>query len=94
MTGSVLERVNVVLFEPQDPINIGATARAMFNMGIPNLRLVRPVPYEAERLEFIAHGTAELIVRRPMRQISMKRLPIASRSWPSRRVDGRPNAPS
>ncbi len=61
MTDSILERVAVVLFEPQDPINIAATARAMFNMGVPNLRLVRPVPYEPERLEFIAHGTAELI---------------------------------
>ena len=31
---AVLERVVVVLYEPQDPINIAATARAMKNMGI------------------------------------------------------------
>jgi tRNA(Leu) C34 or U34 (ribose-2'-O)-methylase TrmL len=58
---SVLDRVVVVLYEPQDPINIAATARAMKNMGVSVLRLVRPVPYEPERLEFVAHDTADLI---------------------------------
>jgi TrmH family RNA methyltransferase len=58
---SVLERVTVVLYEPQDQVNIAATARAMRNMGISDLRLVRPVSYEPERIETIAHGTAELI---------------------------------
>ena len=58
---SVLDRVVVVLYEPQDPVNIAATARAMKNMGVSVLRLVRPVPYEPERLEFVAHGTADLI---------------------------------
>ena len=58
---SVLGRVVVVLYEPQDPINIAATARAMKNMGVSVLRLVRPVPYEPERLEFVAHDTADLI---------------------------------
>jgi TrmH family RNA methyltransferase len=58
---SVLDRVVVVLYEPQDPVNIAATARAMKNMGVSALRLVRAVSYEAERLEFVAHGTADLI---------------------------------
>lgn len=58
---SVLDRVVVVLYEPQDPVNIAATARAMKNMGVTTLRLVRPVAYEPERLEFVAHGTAPLI---------------------------------
>jgi TrmH family RNA methyltransferase len=58
---SVLDQVVVVLYEPQDPINIAATARAMRNMGVSTLRLVRPVSYEPERLEFVAHGTADLI---------------------------------
>jgi tRNA/rRNA methyltransferase/tRNA (cytidine32/uridine32-2'-O)-methyltransferase len=53
--------VVVVLYEPQDPVNIAAAARAMKNMGVSALRLVRPVAYEPERLEFIAHGTADLI---------------------------------
>lgn len=51
----------VVLVEPQDPVNIAATVRAMKNMGASDLRLVRPVEYEAHRLEGIAHGTRDLI---------------------------------
>ncbi len=58
---SLLDRVVVVLYEPQDPVNIAATARAMKNMGVSALRLIRPVAYERERLEYVAHGTADLI---------------------------------
>jgi len=58
---SLLDRVVVVLYEPQDPVNIAATARAMKNMGVSALRLIRPVAYEPERLEFVAHGTVDLI---------------------------------
>lgn len=50
-----------MLVEPQDPVNIGATIRAMKNMGVSRLRLVRPVGYEAHRLEGIAHGTRDII---------------------------------
>jgi len=56
-----LSQVVVVMHEPQDPVNIAATVRAMKNMGVSALRLVRPVPYEAHRLEGIAHGTRDLI---------------------------------
>src|SRR5207302_10103808 len=63
MTDSLLASVVVVLFEPQDPVNIAATVRAMKNMGVSQLRLVRPVAYEAIRLEGIAHGTMDLIER-------------------------------
>ena len=34
--------IAVVLYEPQDPVNIAATVRAMKNMGVTSLRLVRP----------------------------------------------------
>src|SRR5512133_3771356 len=61
MTDSLLASVVVVLYEPQNPINIAATVRAMKNMGVGTLRLVRPVEYEAIRLEGIAHGTMDLI---------------------------------
>lgn len=61
MSTSVLSNVAVVLVEPQDPINIAATVRAMANMGVSELRLVKPVDYEPHRLEGIAHGTRELI---------------------------------
>src|SRR3984957_7685760 len=60
---SRLDRVAVVLYEPQDPVNIGAVVRAMKNMGLADLRLVRPVAYEPERIEGVAHDTADLVHR-------------------------------
>jgi tRNA/rRNA methyltransferase/tRNA (cytidine32/uridine32-2'-O)-methyltransferase len=58
---SLLSQVVVVLYEPQDPVNIGGTVRAMKNMGVSTLRLVRPVKYEPERIEGIAHDTWDII---------------------------------
>ena len=58
---SRLARITVVLYEPQDPVNIAATVRAMKNMGVSSLRLVRPVKYDPVRLEGIAHDTWDLI---------------------------------
>jgi TrmH family RNA methyltransferase len=63
MTESLLSAVVVVLYEPQDPVNIAATVRAMKNMGVARLRLVRPVAYDVVRLEGIAHQTMDLIER-------------------------------
>src|SRR5437764_2591786 len=63
MPESLLSSVVVVLYEPQDPVNIAATVRAMKNMGVGRLRLVRPVEYDVVRLEGIAHGTMDLIDR-------------------------------
>lgn len=53
----------MVLHQPQNPINIGATVRAMANMGLTHLRLVRPAEYDAARIEGIAHGTRALVER-------------------------------
>jgi tRNA/rRNA methyltransferase len=39
---SLLDRVAIVLVEPREPGNIGAAARAMANMGLGRLVLVRP----------------------------------------------------
>jgi len=63
MSGTLLDSVIVVLYEPQNPINIGATVRAMKNMGVGRLRLVNSVEYDAIRIEGIAHGTMDLIER-------------------------------
>jgi TrmH family RNA methyltransferase len=63
MSESRLSRVAVVLFEPQDPVNIAATVRAMKNMGVATLRLVRPCAYDPVRLEGIAHDTWDVIDR-------------------------------
>jgi len=60
---SVLSAVRVVLYEPQDPVNIAATIRAMKNMGCANLYLVRSVEYDPYRLEGIAHDTGDIIER-------------------------------
>ncbi|HVE77356.1 MAG TPA: TrmH family RNA methyltransferase [Gemmatimonadaceae bacterium] len=56
-----LAPVRVVLYEPQDQVNIAATIRAMKNMGVGSLRLVRPVSYDPWRLEGIAHDTQDII---------------------------------
>ncbi len=60
---SILSAVRVVLYEPQDPVNIAATIRAMKNMGCSDLHLVRSVEYDPWRLEGIAHDTGDIIAR-------------------------------
>jgi TrmH family RNA methyltransferase len=56
-----LSAVRVVLYEPQDPVNIAATVRAMKNMGVRDLRLVAPKAYDASRIEAVAHGTSDIV---------------------------------
>ncbi len=63
MTESILSAVKVVLYEPQDPVNIGAVVRAMKNMGANDLRLVRPCRYDLTRIEQIAHDTRDVVER-------------------------------
>jgi len=58
---SILDNVVVVLHKPQDPINIGATVRAMKNMGVSALRLVQPCRYDPWRIEGVAHGTRDVV---------------------------------
>jgi TrmH family RNA methyltransferase len=58
---SRLDDVHIVLYEPQDPVNIAGTVRAMKNMGLRSLRLVRPVAYEPERIEGVAHATRDIV---------------------------------
>ncbi len=63
MSASILARVCVILYEPQDPVNIAATVRAMKNMGVSDLRLIRPCEYTEHRLSGIAHATEDVIAR-------------------------------
>lgn len=37
-----MDNINIVLVEPQGPINVGAVCRSMMNFGFANLRLVNP----------------------------------------------------
>jgi tRNA/rRNA methyltransferase/tRNA (cytidine32/uridine32-2'-O)-methyltransferase len=60
---SILAAVRVILYEPQDPVNIAATVRAMKNMGCSDLYLVRAVEYDPWRLAGIAHDTDDIIER-------------------------------
>ncbi|MDQ3696615.1 MAG: tRNA (cytosine(32)/uridine(32)-2'-O)-methyltransferase TrmJ [Gemmatimonadota bacterium] len=58
-----LDRVRVVLLEPRDPVNVAAVVRAMKNMGVGSLRLVRPAAYDTAAIERVAHGSAGLVER-------------------------------
>ena len=60
---TVLDAVCVVLYEPQDAVNVAAIVRVMKNMGVRDLRLVRPAPYEPNRIEQIAHHTRDVVER-------------------------------
>lgn len=55
------ERFVVVLQEPQDIVNIAGTMRAMMNMGLYRLRLVRPLQFDPVRIDGIAHGSRQYL---------------------------------
>lgn len=62
MVGSQdLERVTIVLDEPQDPVNIGGVVRAMKNMGLGRLHLVSPAAFDPYRIEGVAHTGIDII---------------------------------
>lgn len=62
MSPSLLDRVFVVLHRPNDLVNVALVIRAMKNMELSRLRIVRPdEPFDPRRLEGIAHGTGDLI---------------------------------
>ena len=60
---SPLSNVVVVLHEPQNLVNIAGTVRAMLNMGLDRLRLVRPAEFDAWRITGIAHRSDPLVER-------------------------------
>ena len=60
---SALDQVVIVFHRPQDPVNIAGAVRVMKNMGIHDLRLVRPVAYDPWRIEGVAHGTRDVVER-------------------------------
>ncbi len=57
------ENIVVVLNETQDLVNIAGAARALLNMGLRRLRLVRPAEFDPYRIAGIAHGSEELLER-------------------------------
>jgi TrmH family RNA methyltransferase len=56
-----MDRISVVLVEPQGPRNVGSTARALANFGLRDLRLVGGPPLDHEEALWMAvHGEAVL----------------------------------
>lgn len=53
----------MVLYEPQDVVNIAAAIRAMKNMGVLHLRLVRAVELDPTLIELVAHDTRDVMER-------------------------------
>lgn len=58
-----LSNIVVVLNETQDLVNIAGSVRAMMNMGLRRMRLVRPAEFDAYRIAGIAHGSEPIIER-------------------------------
>lgn len=50
-----------MLVEPQHPGNVGATVRAMANMGLERLVLVNPPAFDPERARWMAPGCNDLV---------------------------------
>ncbi len=60
---AALADIVIVLNEPQDLVNIAGAVRAMMNMGLRRMRLVRPAEFDAYRVAGIAHGSEPIIER-------------------------------
>jgi tRNA/rRNA methyltransferase/tRNA (cytidine32/uridine32-2'-O)-methyltransferase len=63
MSESILHCIRVVLYETLDLVNIAAAVRAMKNMGLRDLHLVRPAVFDVWRVEGIAHDTSDIVQR-------------------------------
>jgi TrmH family RNA methyltransferase len=60
------ERVNVVLVEPTDVVNIGGVVRVMANTGFSRLRLVKPVEFDKWDVIGVAHYTQHIVDNAPV----------------------------
>lgn len=59
---NLAEQVVFVLVQPQHPGNVGATARAMKNMGLRRLVVVDPAPsFDLERCRWMAPGAHDVV---------------------------------
>lgn len=50
-----------ILIEPREPGNIGASARAIKNMGFRNLELVNPADYQSDEARWFARNSQEVL---------------------------------
>jgi len=58
-----MSRVRIVLVEPLQPGNVGATVRAMANTGLDDLVVVDPPAFDVEQARWMAPGCDELLAR-------------------------------
>ena len=57
-----LANIRVILFEPREPGNIGSVARVVKGMGLSELYLVNPVPFQdADAAWKMAHGAKDVL---------------------------------
>lgn len=57
-----LANIRVILFEPREPGNIGSVARVVKGMGLSQLYLVNPVPFqEVDEAWYMAHGAQDIL---------------------------------
>jgi len=56
-----LDNIQIVLVEPQVPGNVGAAARAIKNMGLTKLVLVKPWFYNHPQTRYMAHGSEDIL---------------------------------
>jgi tRNA/rRNA methyltransferase len=61
VTRSSLDQIVVVLWQPQNYVNVAGTIRAMKNFGLSRLRLISPADWDPWRIEGIAHDTRDVI---------------------------------
>lgn len=59
---SSMDRVGVVLHRPRSPENIGASARAMWNMGLSRLLVVGPLRWDQEAMQRMATKEAAHLI--------------------------------
>lgn len=53
--------IAVILYQPQDVVNVAAIIRVMSNFGLHDLRLIEPAAFDPYRIEGIAHHTQPII---------------------------------
>ncbi len=57
-----LVNIRVILFEPREPGNIGSVARVVKGMGLSQLYLVNPVPFQdVDAAWYMAHGAKDIL---------------------------------
>ena len=57
-----LANIRIILFEPREPGNIGSVARVVKGMGLSQLYLVHPVPFQhVDAAWYMAHGAKDIL---------------------------------